>query len=374
MNNNLRAYIAGAGTVTAIGGDSNMNYHSVKAGISGYQSANYFTQSDEHISMALVPEKALPPLLNEFNVRGELSFRVRRILRMCHVAAEEAMAGFTGKTTIPLIFAAPTNEVSLSEQFPARFIHYLAEQTGLPIDPRISRLIGTGRSGVLDALALALRYLYEGDFESILIGGGDSYQHTELLAALDKEARILAPGVMNGFAPGEGASFVLLTRDPSGALRTETHLLSLRPPGVANEPGHLFSNEPYRGDGLAQAFKQALATSAGEVKICDIYSSMNGEQYWAKEYGVARMRHQDYFEEAATLHHPADCYGDLGAATGAALINLAVQAQLNGQPAKPSLIYCSSDHRCRAAVRFEPISVASVQALQSTPLTRHVSS
>jgi len=367
MDDKPRAYIAGTGTITALGGDTNTSYHAVRADISSYRSVEYFTRQRERITMALVPDGALPPLQDDLDIRGKASFRYRRILRMCHVAATQAMATYTGKTPIPVFFSAPANDVGLNEPLPKRIIHDLHQQTGLLIDPAASRLMGTGRSGVLNALDLAFRYLYDTDAECVLIGGGDSYQNSELLAALDKEGRILAPGVMNGFAPGESAAFVLLTRNPALALRSATHLPSLLTPGIANEPGHLFSDEPYRGDGLDQAFKSALAAYDGDINIGNIYSSMNCEHYWAKEYGVAITRNANAFDNEFEIHHPADCYGDLGAATGAVLINFVTQALLNGHITTPSLIYCSSDHQYRAAVCFEPLPLAAFQ----TPLAPH---
>ena len=353
-------YIGGIGAITAVGGDSPMNYFAVRAQVSGYKSYDYFTRERERVTMALVPDEALPPLQDELDVRGKLSFRDGRILRMCHVAAAQAMQGFAGKRPIPLLFAGPANDFLLPASFSSRFIRYLIAQSGLPIDVGASRLIATGRTGVLDALAFAMRYLYESDFDEILIGGGDSHQNSDLLAALDKDERLLAPGVKNGFAPGEGAGFVRLTRNPAAALRTHTHIPCLLTPGIAREPGHLFSSEPFRGDGLAQAFAQALAHAGGDA-IGAIYSSMNGEHYWAKEYGVALIRNQEHFTQSCVHHHPADCYGDLGAATGALLISHAAHAVLNGKTSAASLIYCSADQAYRAAACLVPLPWAQVQ-------------
>ena len=346
--------------ISALGCNTNMVYHAVNARISAYESVDYFTQNRERMNMALVPDGALPPLINELNPRGKIHFRHSRILRMCHVAAAEAMANFTGKAPIPLFFSAPADDVGLTEQFPRKFIHYLVLQSGLPIDAAASRLIGTGRTGGLEALDLALRYLYDTDAECVLIGGGESFQDSELLAALDKEGRINAPGVPDGFAPGEGAAFVLLTRNPALAMHSATHIPTLLPPGRANEPGHLFSDEPYRGEGLAKAFRLALAAYEGETKIAHVYSSMNGENYWAKEYGVAMVRTREAFAESTTVHHPADCYGDLGAATGTTLMALAAQRVMLNKPPRPWLIYCSSDHTYRAAACFEPVALTTL--------------
>lgn len=369
MDNKLRAYIAGTGTITSAGGDSAMNYHSVKAGINCFRSADYFTQNRERMSMALVPEGALPPLLDELNVRGKISFRYRRVLRMCHVAATQAMLEYKGEPPVPLIFSAPTNDFGLTEQFPEHFFQYLIQQSGLPIDAANSRLIFTGRTGVLDALDLALRYMYEAGFETVLIGGGDSCQNSELLKALDKKGRIHAPGVMDGFTPGEGAGFILLTANPQIAQCSGTHIPSLLIPGFGSEAGHWFSEQAYKGDGLAQAFHRTLSNYASNNTINTIYSSMNGENFWAKEYGVAMVRNQKYFTDNCRIQHPSDCYGDLGAATGAVLINLAAYDVVNGGHVTPDLIYCSSDHNYRAATCLEALPLSS--ALQPPKTQAH---
>ncbi|MDH5180070.1 MAG: hypothetical protein OEZ39_11375 [Gammaproteobacteria bacterium] len=363
MDSQTRAYIAGTGIITALGLNTAMNALAVKAGVNRYASADYFTRKRERINMALVPNEALPPLVDELDIRGKISFRDKRLLRMCQTAAGEALADFKGKQPVPLILAAPANDFNLPDQLTGTFVSYLVQQSGLPIDPAKSRLNRTGRAGVLEALELAFRYLYEANEEYVLIGGMDSYQNSDLLEKLDADDRVTAPGVMNGFAPGEGAAFILLTRNPAQALRTKTHIPALLPPGLATEPGHLFSDEPYKGDGLDQAFKAALSHYQGPP-ITQVWSSMNGENYWAKEYGVAMGRSADRFNPDAVLHHPADCYGEVGAAVGGVLIALAVNAALQGQPGN-SLIYCSSDQAWRAACVLESIPLTAFQQKQA---------
>ena len=342
------AYIAGTGTITPVGGDSRTNHLSIKAGISAYRSVDYFTRQRERMHMALIPEDALPPLIDELDVRGKLPFRYRRILRMCQAAAEQAMAEYQGDP-VPLFLAMPANDYALQENVPARFLHLLQQQTGLPIDVGASRMIATGRTGVIDALDLALRYLTDLDAEYVLIGGADSYQNSDLLAALDRHNRVLAPGVMDGFAPGEAAGLLLLTGNPQNALQSKSCLPCLTAPGFGEEPGHLFSDETYTGDGLAHAFVNALAGDEVYGAITTIYSSMNGERYWAKEYATAVLRNRKHIAEDYQIEHPADCYGDLGAATGAVLIDLALQAALADSRPPHCLVYCSADQRYRAA-------------------------
>ena len=157
----------------------------------------------------------------------------------------------------------------------------------------------------------------------------------------------------------EGAGFLLLTRHPEKAFIKDGFIIALCPVGVAQESGHMYSDQPYRGDGLSQAFQQALKNYQGEG-IHSVYSSMNGEHYWSKEYGVAMTRNHSHFREGVIHQHHADCYGDLGAATGTVLIGLAAENLRNIKGTATHLVYSSSDSACRAALRVEKISLAQV--------------
>jgi 3-oxoacyl-[acyl-carrier-protein] synthase-1 len=140
-----------------------------------------------------------------------------------------------------------------------------------------------------------------------------------LLSYLDSEDRILATNISNGFAPGEAASFLLLSKNYDKSFLPVT----LSAPGVSKEEGHYYADEvPYRGDGLAEAFRRSISNSRKE-KIKRIYSSMNGENFFVKEFGVALIRNSKRIASEHSVEHPADCYGDLGAATGAVLTTLA---------------------------------------------------
>jgi len=64
------------------------------------------------------------------------------------------------------------------------------------------------------------------------------------------------------------------------------------------------------------------------------------------------------FDPAVKHHHPAQNYGDLGAATGTVLLGVAAHGLLKqSAPANP-LIYASSDSAWRAAVCLSRVSLA----------------
>ena len=84
---------------------------------------------------------------------------------------------------------------------------------------------------------------------------------------------------------------------------------------------------------------------------------MNGEHHWAKEYGVAFIRNQASFQDPVRTEHPADCYGDVGAATGSVLIALAAEHLYSHDGANAHLVYGSSDLSRRGPVVVEKMAV-----------------
>jgi len=169
-----------------------------------------------------------------------------------------------------------------------------------------------------------------------------------LLSALDAEGRILADGVMDGFCPGEGAAFLLLSADREPEPGHPKRMAFVSAPGLALEAGHRYSDEPYRGDGLAQAIALALAALAGRP-ASTVLGSLNGENFGAKEWGVAYLRNQASLAEPLRFEHPADCLGDVGAACAPLLIGLAAMGIAAAYREDPCLIWCSSDTALRGA-------------------------
>ncbi len=349
MNRKLKIYIAGTGAITAVGKNASMTYNSVNADINRYQDSGYFTPQQQPVKMALPPAGALPDINEAIEFEGTYTPWDKRLLQLAHAGMVEALENYTIEKPIPLILACAQHYSSWPHQLPDNFIPCLIEQSSLSLDPALSRTVQTGRSGILEALQIAFSYFLDTDADAILIGGVDSFQRPELLDGLIKEGRIVIEGTYDGFTPGDGAGFILLCRSKSRAMSNGHCLVSLRTPGLAQESGHLYSDQPYLGEGLARAVSEALMEFNG-AKIKRIYSTMNGEWFWAKELGVSITRNQQHFNEMCHIEHPADCYGDLGAASGAVLIVLAVQHLLQQKQSMSHLVCCSSDNAYRSAV------------------------
>jgi 3-oxoacyl-[acyl-carrier-protein] synthase-1 len=251
-----------------------------------------------------------------------------------------------------LILVMPEDTPDMAYITDEALITNLTNQPDLPLHKDMVRCVRSGRAAGILGLEMARSLLYGQNADYVLVGGSDSYCTYQRLTGLDEDDRVLATDNMDGFAPGEGAGFMLLTRHPEHATVHKDHIIALCQPSSSQEPGHLGSEKPYQGEGLAAAFRQALADYAGDG-IHSIYASMNGENFWSKEYGVAFMRNAPCWQENIKLEHPADCYGDLGSATAPVLIGLAAE-NLKQQPGVAThLVYSSSDGPWRAAVRVE---------------------
>ena len=354
MSNAATIYIAGVGMLTPIGASAVMTTASVKAGISAQQLSHHESRQGDPITMTQIPQ----PLFEELTVKIEPGTYYReqydRIIKMAIYAMRDALDNVAVDSPIPLILSMP-EPASQPKPMSARL---LAEQLlavgQFPIDAKHIRCFYTGRAAAIHGVMQAYHYLEQSAYDYVLIGGSDSYHTSSQLAQLDKDDRLLTSTNKNGFAPGEGAGFLLLTRHRDKALCQNGHIIAIHPPGIGEEEGHLYSPRPYLGNGLDAAFKQALAGYRG-APISTVYSSMNGEHFWTKEYGVALTRNASYFSDKLVIEHPADCYGDLGAATGSVLVGLSALALLQEKTPSSQLVYSSSDRETRAAVCLERV-------------------
>jgi 3-oxoacyl-[acyl-carrier-protein] synthase-1 len=384
MTTSNNIYIAGIGMVTAVGGNANMTAAAINAGMSGYQASEFISTTGKPITMATVPDEVFDDL--NFNLTRHHKFYSQHghIIKMAILAMQDAYvnscASSEQKSPMPLLLAMPESRIGV-EQMPAEiFIENIIDFSDLPIDPNKVHRIYSGRSAGLELLALAQRYLFEQNEEFVLMGGSDSPLDNDLLGQLEVEGRLLFEHQTDAFAPGEAASFILLTKNPEFAKKINEQFISLYPVGLGKEPGHLTSDLPYKGEGLDLAFKSALV-SHQQNDISTIYSSMNGENFWAKEFGVAQLRNKKSFTEQVNINHPADCIGDVGAAMGTTLLglsamNLLNQAQQNNASGKSSskssskpashLIYSSSDGEKRAAVVIKKMTMANLQPIKES--------
>ncbi len=331
-------YICKSSMVTPLGVNTEMTNAILNAGVSAYETSCYFGRQRQALVMANVPDGAVRDLVGLLQKTTRLSSRQKRMVQLAAQTLSDVCKDIDSSYSIPVFIGVPEPSEHALIRADGLFLEALAVQSDIKFDKKNSCIFATGRAAGFHAIDYAFKMLASADCPFALVGGVDTFKDTMLLAKLDSDSRVLCHGVPDGFAPGEAASFILLSRESTDCLTR------IYPPGLSSEDGHMFSDKPYRGEGLAFAFKYALQAFTGK-NIQKVFSSMNGENYFAKEYGVAMTRNSDFFSPDCKLEHSADCLGDLGAAYGPTTLGL-----ISKQKAGNYLAYASSDGHYRAAM------------------------
>jgi 3-oxoacyl-[acyl-carrier-protein] synthase I len=275
------------------------------------------------------------------------SFREERMLRLAVPALREAARLLEEP---PILLLALPEELSSEERAPSRFLGTLSRTASVSLDLRRSRCFARGRAAGLVALEEAFQLIQARRAADILVGGVDTFMVPELLATLELEERLRGAAPSDGFLPGEGACFLWLGAAGRGRRSRIQPLATVEGVGAGQEPGHRYSEEPYRGEGLAESFHALFASRpASAPRVRSVYAGLNGESFWAKEWGVAYLRSKARFSEDMSIHHPVENLGDPGAALGPLMVGLAAIGLQRGYRRGPCLVWCSSDREERGA-------------------------
>lgn len=209
-----------------------------------------------------------------------------------------------------------------------------------------------GHAGGAFALEAAIRRLDGHPEQPCLIAGADSYCDPDTLEWLERTEQMHGAGPRNnawGFLPGEGAGALLVAARPRGrAAAPGPRLLAI---GVGQETRLIRTGEVCIGAGLTTAFREALAGVAADQRVSDVYCDLNGDPYRADEFAFAVTRTRERFVAASDFVAPADCWGDVGAASVPLAVILACAAAARGYArGAHALVWASSDGGERGAV------------------------
>ncbi|MGI6853624.1 beta-ketoacyl synthase N-terminal-like domain-containing protein [Mesorhizobium sp. 1B3] len=206
-----------------------------------------------------------------------------------------------------------------------------------------------GHAGGLLAIYHACKTLRDSKARFCLAGGADTYLEPETLEWLDDTEQLHSENNIYGFCPGEAAGFCLLCTVGTAREFGLQPLLEIVGTAIASEEKKIKTESVVLGEGLGAAFRDLFENAPAhpvERIICD----MNGERYRGNEYGFAVLRNPGRFKDAADFETPADCWGDVGAASGPLFVSMIAEAEARGyQPGPLSLIWASSENGARAA-------------------------
>jgi 3-oxoacyl-[acyl-carrier-protein] synthase-1 len=327
--------ILGCGMMTGVGLTAEASCAAIRARIDNFQETRFIARGGEWIIGSEVPLeepwRGIPklarllagPLRECLDLVPDVPPESIPVL-LC--VAEEARPGRLERLGNPLFFQA-------------------CELLGVRFHER-SRVIGQGRVGGAVGLHHASRMIHEEDFTHVIVAGVDSYLVAGTLRAYDERERLLTPDKSNGFIPGEAGAALLVGRPEAGKG------IACLGMGFATERATIESEEPLRADGLTKAISQALAAASLTMGDLDYrITDIGGEQYQFKEAALALSRLLRVRKEEFDIWHPADCIGEVGAASLPCMLGVVLYAAQKGYaPGPRPLAHLGNDDGKRVAL------------------------
>jgi len=211
-------------------------------------------------------------------------------------------------------------------------------------------IIADGHAAGLMAVDRAVQGIRSGQFSICLAGGIETYLLSKVLLRLEQRDQLHGGSNTWGFIPGEAAGFCLLASASAADRLGVEKLGEILATAHDQEKNVIGSQTVCLGEGLSKAVRRALdAIPDRGLKIDQIYCDMNGEPYRADEFGFTMQRVSRRLVSADQFFTPADCWGDVGAASGPLSLVLAIVAGRKGYSLGPmTLILTSSEGGARA--------------------------
>jgi 3-oxoacyl-[acyl-carrier-protein] synthase I len=263
--------------------------------------------------------------------------------------AVAALSQIADGDRLPVLLALPEARPGLPADLGAQIAAHLAAQ--IP-GVQVAVAAGAGHAAGGAALMQARDYLAQNSGAVVAVVGADSYLHPETISWLDRHRQLHAPYNAWGFIPGAAAGACLLGHPQRAGGRA--------PPRAIIEKIAVDREEvPIKTDGVCLGW--AMTRIVGNLvedqppgPVFDaFYCDQNGETYRADEMGFMLARSGERFRDPAAFVAPADCWGDVGAASLPLYIALAVEAAARGYARGPVSVHLAgSESGLRAGFRL----------------------
>jgi 3-oxoacyl-[acyl-carrier-protein] synthase-1 len=337
--------IQASGMVTAIGFNAPASCAAMRAGIRGAKETGLWdAESGEYVVGGRV---ALPHWWDSVEKLADLV--VPAILE-CLAAARPV----PGRQIPILLGAPPADRPCRPRGLDEALLGEVAYRLGFEPSPA-SKVLPRGAVSAAVGLLEARRLIDEGGAPCCIVAAVDSLMQQDLAEYYLQRRRLLTAANSNGFSPGEAGTAILV--GPAG--RAAAGALTVLGVGLAREAAPIETEEPFRGDGLAEAVRAALVEAG--LTLDDVayrVTDLNGEHYKFKEAVFAMTRFDRTPKEVLfDLWHPTEYIGEVGAAIGPCVFGWALHAGQKGYALGPvALCHFSNDDGERAAVivRYEP--------------------
>lgn len=342
--------ISAVSAVTALGPTAKISNAAIQAGVLPFQEHDYIrcTPEDPEWDEDLGPIVARVPFISAY------TNDIERFNRMAIPALSELFSNssLTRKSlsNAGLLLALPQKDHSVTRiGADQTWLTQLRKATGLG-GIAIAKAQNRGRTGTFEMINEAAEMLRSGELDQCIVGGVDSYLFDHRIEHLDQKWRVKTDRNVDGFIPGEAAAMLMLETRSNAMTRGVTALACIDGMGFGIEEVDLNCNRASSGQGLTQAIRQALSQCSDQQNIRSVHGSLNGESYFAYEWGLVQTRLGQQLQNISKLCHPADCVGEIGAAIGALMIVNATGIIEKSKKSESILLFTANDDPGRAAV------------------------
>jgi 3-oxoacyl-[acyl-carrier-protein] synthase-1 len=352
----MAAVITAMSGVTSIGCSIPAISAAIRGPISGYtKSKEYADRNRERIVVSEFP--MIPGVTNGLNREN----RLRAVARYGLEQLVDSFPGQLGRSEQVYLLVGLATPARPGPRYRGDRDHLqvlLLALLGQRFGKSAIRFFESGHPSALEALDHALRFLEAYPETICIVAGLDSLLDPETLDHFESEARLKSAsyGRSHGLVPGEGVGFLVVESIEFAWRRKRRPLAEVLGVGLAREPAPLRSPDPSVFAGLTEACRLALSNArVAPAAVTTVIGDLNGEFFRHKEWACAELRCLGAPATEREVWHPADCFGDVGAAAGALLVGFGTSLFLKRPSvAETILCFCSDDEGARGAAVLAP--------------------
>lgn len=339
--------ITGVGMLTPVGHSAAACMHAVRSGITRLSTQPY-------------PDRTQKGVVGGIIMKRSGHGRVRRLAAFAEMALRQALQqasaapGGTPEGPFAILFGGP-EAIRAGYAFPesqdgaARWSRELGIGSVADVE-----LLKAGACSAQFALQRAGELLAAGAARTCFIVVADTQLDIRTIRWHEAHHRLKRADMTDGLMPAEAACCLVVEAEGGAARRGARVVARLLATATGRESATILSDQPNTASGLTAAVTAALADAAvAAADLGMLWSDLNGESYRAREWAFTEIR--SGIQTHTRLMHPADCHGDLGAASDANLLALAAWSQATGwSDGRPLLVFSGSEDGLRAATVLAP--------------------
>ena len=347
-----RVAIVSTGARTPVGLSAPAAAAAVRAGVSA-MAEHPFMVDHAGLPMVVCADPELTPDLGG----------VERLLALALPSAREAIAPLLSSeralpAAVRVFLALPEDRPGRPNGLESRIEDRLIDALAREIHIGEVTCHASGHAAGIQCMEQAAACIQSRESPLCLVGGVDSYLEADTLEWLDSLEQLHSESTIWGFCPGEAAGFCLLASPGMAASLSLPMPIEVLCAASATEGNRIKTETVCTGEGLSQAFSDALIGLPTGCRVSHTICDMNGEPYRGNEYGFAMLRSPGKFDDQADIETPADCWGDVGAASAPLFVTLAVfGARKRYAPGPLTFVWASSEGGLRAAALLRAVAV-----------------